>query len=103
MGCSLTSEQVCRRENVRSDDAQSWCVVRSKTSLSLRFCQDRSAGQGVTDPSGSAAVILTSERMIALFVSRIPSRPCFGTDGFQDTDYQLKSLILAQNERWRRG
>ena len=63
----------------------------------------QAGGQGVADPSGSVAVILTSERMIALFVSRIPSRPCFGTDGFQDTDYQLKSLILAQNERWRRG
>ncbi len=87
----MTSEQVCRRENVKARLAIVCLgcagLIAPRTGAS-RFATEL-----------CLAFILTDEKNVKPFVE-LSVEPSGSTiwNGFK-----VKSLILAQNERWRRG
>ena len=93
-GGSLTSEQVCRRENVKAPRGR----VCYRIAWVFRLAESLPAG---TFRWATPAVILTDARMRAPFIEFMRS-VSFGIP-IAGSEFKLKSLILAQNERWRRG
>ncbi len=97
--CSLTSEQVCRREDVTlARGVVPMAAVGESSCISVPCVLECRANSMA--PSGVSGFHSHERKNVSPIMLNPLVREFSRTLGI---DLQVKSLILAQNERWRRG